>query len=961
MQTRCGHSSANCPAPRPPTTTRAMRGSKRASSRHAMEWASGWFKILAATARERPGAAAAAGIGAAAALPAALVVMVTAFAVASAVFFLLALPLGAATAAWWLATGREMPSLSHHLRRDRANDSVLSSVSEVSVEADDVVAAGDRPADLILVHAGQREYAMEGCDNAARMVAERVAATVEHTTTRAVSVVDIAVLCSVGADEVARAFRPGGSRALAFVVESAVCTEDPSDELRKFRRALVASGGALLADARVTVVAVSRSVAPEGDKWCGPRAGGRAGAEFRAALAKLPARTAQLCAGCDAEIEHNGPGVVDRWTAEVLVPALAGDPPLPPRVLSLSSSHTALLCRHLGARDVLVGCDAHFADDDDADPSEPRLPRVDPWAPDEATVRRLAPTLILCAYDSTAEALRDASPRWRLDGERDAGPPLGSFEVATLRCPLGRDATRAAAAQFAELAALVRVAPETGARAGAALRDGLLALRARAEMELRARWNSAQPFVFLETDPELYSADGCTPLGAALAEALGVGNIADESWDDPSSSSSGAASRANAAPTHYPRLPAQRFWSPREPDWWIVAHPTRSGAAKTSFPDTMDEEDRKRHAALREGRLVHLSDALCHAASQWTPELVDVASAVLDAMVAEASARATRLAASAEETAETGREADAEANATANAAAAAEKKGSSKARPSRAPKGSYVGATPADRDAATLRAQLEPWSTFALRRRLAEDFHQAPTDPETAQRPEVMRRLLECYDAEGGAEGRAVVDVAGTPVDPKICEEILVELRGWLSRRGKSSKGDRYDERPSVCADAYMIIRSPADFEAKLGAGSRKSRQAANGFERHARLWELARSAVRSVDPAFADAFTALAVTSQFRGSPHVDKQNAGPFYGLALGDFEAGTGGICVECDARTIARVDTKNRLGKIDGRFPHWVAPYSQNAERFSLIFYRTVGEPTPITVAVFDADLDLRADI
>ena len=125
-----------------------------------------------------------------------------------------------------------------------------SSVSEVSVEADDVVAAGDRPADLILVHAGQREYAMEGCDNAARMVAERIAATVEHTTTRAVSVVDIADLCSVGADEVARAFRPGGSRALAFVVESAVCTEDPSDELRKFRRALVASNGALLADAR---------------------------------------------------------------------------------------------------------------------------------------------------------------------------------------------------------------------------------------------------------------------------------------------------------------------------------------------------------------------------------------------------------------------------------------------------------------------------------------------------------------------------------------------------------------------------------------------------------------------------------------------------------------------------------------------------------------------------------------
>ena len=224
-----------------------------------------------------------------------------------------------------------------------------------------------------------------------------------------------------------------------------------------------------------------------------------------------------------------------------------------------------------------------------------------------------------------------------------------------------------------------------------------------------------------------------------------------------------------------------------------------------------------------------------------------------------------------------------------------------------------------------------------------------------------MRRLLECYDAEGGAVGRAVVDVAGAPVDSKICEEILVELRGWLSRRGTRGAGDRYEDRPSVCAEAYMTIRSPVDFETTLGAGSRKSRQLEKVFERHARLWELAKSAVRSVDPAFADAFTALAVTSRFRGSPHVDKCNVGPFYGLALGDFEAGTGGICVECDARTIARVDTKNRLGKIDGRFPHWVAPYDENAERFSLIFHRSVGEPTPITVAVFDADLDLRADI
>ena len=154
----------------------------------------------------------------------------------------------------------------------------------------------------------------------------------------------------------------------------------------------------------------------------------------------------------------------------------------------LSSSHTALLCRHLGARDVLVGCDAHFADDDDADPSKPRLPRVDPWAPDEATVRRLAPTLILCAYDSTADALRDASPRWRLDGERDAGPPGGSFEVAIF-------AVRWAGTRPARLRRSSRSwrrwfasRQRQRARAGAALCDGLLALaRARGDGTPRER------------------------------------------------------------------------------------------------------------------------------------------------------------------------------------------------------------------------------------------------------------------------------------------------------------------------------------------------------------------------------------------------------------------------------------------------------------------------------------------
>ena len=124
-----------------------------------------------------------------------------------------------------------------------------------------------------------------------------------------------------------------------------------------------------------------------------------------------------------------------------------------------------------------------------------------------------------------------------------------------------------------------------------------------------------------------------------------------------------------------------------------------------------------------------------------------------------------------------------------------------------------------------------------------------------------------------------------------------------------------------------------------------------NKYMQNRRLWDLAVEAMATVDPEFAATFTSLAVTHGFSGSPHIDSTNIGPFYGLALGDYEDGTGGVCVELDPMTVCEVNTKHRLGKVDGRFPHWVAPYDPACERFSLIFYQTEGVPTSVTTAVF----------
>lgn len=279
--------------------------------------------------------------------------------------------------------------------------------------------------------------------------------------------------------------------------------------------------------------------------------------------------------------------------------------------------------------------------------------------------------------------------------------------------------------------------------------------------------------------------------------------------------------------------------------------------------------------------------------------------------------------------------------------------------------GAYVGSSAAERDATVLRSQLEPLGTVNLRRRLVTDFGQVPTDPATVDRAGVMDRLLSCYEKEGmlvhsqhgmvnndGRGQRRVIHVEGTLLGQELIDALLVELRAWNGdrERGGSSKNR---ERPSIKAISYMILRSPHAHTQKLEGQtaaplSRRALRSMKKFERNHKLWELAQAAMIEVDPEFAKRCTEIAITHGFSGSPHIDKQNCGPFYGLALGNFSDGTGGVSVECSARVVAMVNTKNRLGRVDGRYPHWVAPYDASAERYSLIYYETGGkfvEPGP----------------
>ena len=222
-----------------------------------------------------------------------------------------------------------------------------------------------------------------------------------------------------------------------------------------------------------------------------------------------------------------------------------------------------------------------------------------------------------------------------------------------------------------------------------------------------------------------------------------------------------------------------------------------------------------------------------------------------------------------------------------------------------------------------------------------------------------MSQLLRAYQQEGllvndKIANRHQLYLDGIPVPQSLIDKLLLELRAWTKETGLVNKGR---ERPSIHASNYMILRakkeetSTTSTNSKNNKPSRRALCKAKKLEKYKALWDLAKETLQGVDPGFAERCTEIAVTYGFQGSPHIDKQNCGPFYGLALGEFVGGE--ISVECSARVVAVVNTKHRLGRVDGRYPHWVNPYEvESSERYSLIYYETGSAFVKPGPAIFD---------
>ena len=150
------------------------------------------------------------------------------------------------------------------------------------------------------------------------------------------------------------------------------------------------------------------------------------------------------------------------------------------------------------------------------------------------------------------------------------------------------------------------------------------------------------------------------------------------------------------------------------------------------------------------------------------------------------------------------------------------------------PAGTFVGTSPAERDATLLRSQLEPWPTSALRRRLVADFGTDLPD-DNVPRHEVMRQLLQLYQEEQQLTARiyprTIVRAEGIPIDETLANDLLVALREWSDQAVGGNV-----ERPSIYAKNYMILTAPSELAEIGGKNAYKSALKLNS---HRTIWEL--------------------------------------------------------------------------------------------------------------------------
>jgi len=136
--------------------------------------------------------------------------------------------------------------------------------------------------------------------------------------------------------------------------------------------------------------------------------------------------------------------------------------------------------------------------------------------------------------------------------------------------------------------------------------------------------------------------------------------------------------------------------------------------------------------------------------------------------------------------------------------------------------------------------------------------------------------------------------------------------------------------RPGVDSEGYLVLvhrRTASEY------GTRHPHYALRSLCEQLLLWYQRVSG----EPLYQH--TAIAVTKNFVGSPHIDQFDRCEQLAVAFGDYTGGQ--LCVERSAGVVDVVDTRGRIAKVDGRRVHWVRTFF-GGTRYSLIFYNTTEE-------------------
>ena len=97
-------------------------------------------------------------------------------------------------------------------------------------------------------------------------------------------------------------------------------------------------------------------------------------------------------------------------------------------------------------------------------------------------------------------------------------------------------------------------------------------------------------------------------------------------------------------------------------------------------------------------------------------------------------------------------------------------------------------------------------------------------------------------------------------------------------------------------------------------------------------LLDMLNNLVINHDPDFM--YTTIQINKNVLSPPHIDKNNVGLSYIIALGDFKGGE--LVIEG-----CKHDIKNKFFKFDGNLGHWTAPFM--GTRYSIIFFTHTFKP------------------